>query len=451
MYKKTFVKAVAALLALLLLSGCAAAELPNDSPNIIDGENVSVNGVRVPVDGDIMKANSMRKTFELVKTDGVIALSASDVGDDTAARTLAQHINDFGYRLTAMADDGGSFVFSPFSVYAALASLSNGATGTAYDQMQAALYPQGISRDEFNKAAGELLALLVSEPSHGLEQQQYEFAIATLVTVDEKYYLDEDFAETAKKSFRADVAKAKFSQPDAKDYLNEWAAEATRGLIPQLFSDAIDPDTAVILMNSVYFHGGWVNKFYDGLTEEEVFHGKDGDRNVQMMQREGITRYFENEMLQSVRMYYRGGAFMDVYLPKEGYSPEEVLASLGELDAEYSDYQGLLKLPRFKTEYGVELDDAIKNLGMTDIYSGGLEKLAVGPFDIELTSVFQKAAIEVDEEGTTAAAVTALIASATGMPVTNGTFEMICDRPFIYSISVDMGEWEQVLFVGAER
>ncbi len=432
-------KAIAVLLMTAVLAGCAVQASPGSDGNIIDRGN-GQGGAFVPIEN----------IFELAQTESAEPVSPKDISDYSGAKNLARIINEFGYELTGLIDEGKSFIFSPFSVYVALGNLANGATGSAYDQMKAALYP-GLSAEDFNKAAGELLALLVKSAGDDPDYTGYELAIASLVATDEKYTLNENFAKLAAKAFRAQTAKARFADPNVKDHVNEWADEATFGLIPELFASEIDPSTAALILSSVYFSGKWVHEFDPDFTKDEIFHGNEGDITVSMMQKQGFMLYFEDESLQSVRLPYFGGAYMDIFLPKEGVSVEDVLAGLEGLMAEYKTYEGDLKLPKFKTEFGAKLNDAIKALGIEDVFGGGLENLATGPDELFLSEAFQKAVIEVDEKGTKAAAVTALIVAATGAIMPQGNFEMICDRPFVYTISANIDGQPQVLFIGAQR
>jgi serine protease inhibitor len=436
---KFFNKAIAILLMTAILAGCTVQASPDGGGNIIDSNDLQ-GGAFVPLD-DI---------FELAQTESADPVSPRDISDYSGAKKLAVAINEFGYELTGLIDDGKSFIFSPFSVYVALGNLANGATGSAYDQLKEALYP-GMSAEEFNKAAGELLALLVRSAGNDPEYIGYELAIASLVATDEKYTLNENFAQLAAKAFRAQTARARFADPNVKDHVNEWADEATFGLIPELFASEIDSSTAVLILSSIYFSGKWADEFSADSTKDEIFHGNEGDITVPMMQKSGNMLYFEDESLQSVRLPYYGGAYMDIFLPKEGVSVEDVLAGLEGLMAEYNTYEGNLKLPKFKTEFGAKLNDAIKALDIEDVFGGGLENLATGPDEIFLSEAFQKAVIEVDEKGTKAAAVTALIVAATGMIMPQGNFEMICDRPFVYTISASIDGQQQVLFIGAQR
>jgi serine protease inhibitor len=121
--------------------------------------------------------------FTLYELAGAAVLAADDVSGDTQAAQLAEKINQFSYQLLALVDDGKeNFVFSPFSVYMALACLSNGAVDSAYEQLRDVLYPQGMDKDAFNKACAELAALLTyreektdgatsDDPKYALENQ----------------------------------------------------------------------------------------------------------------------------------------------------------------------------------------------------------------------------------------------------------------------------------------
>ncbi|MGI5899292.1 MAG: serpin family protein [Christensenellales bacterium] len=443
-------KAIILLLMAATLSGCAVQASPGVGGNIMDNtENNSAGGAGAS-NGQGGAFVPLKDIFELAQTESAEPVSPRDVNDYSDAKMLAGVINKFGYDMISLIDEGESFIFSPFSVYVALGNLSNGATGSAYEQMKAALYPD-MSAEEFNKAMGELLALLVRNAGDDPQYSGYELAIASLVVTDEKYTLNENFAQLAARAFRAQTARARFADPDVKDHVNEWADEATFGLIPELFSEPIDPSTAAVILSSIYFSGKWFNEFNLDYTKDEIFHGAEGDVTVPMMQRNGDMLYFEDDSLQSVRLPYYGGAYMDIFLPKEGVSVEDVLVGLDGLYAEYKTYEGELKLPRFKTEKKTDLKEAIHALGIEDVFRGGLENLATGPDEILLSDAFQKAVVEVDEEGTKAAAVTALIVRAVGAIMPEGTFEMICDRPFAYTINVNVDGRQQVLFIGAQR
>jgi len=425
----------------LFLSGCTSA--PQIKPSSTPAETIY---------------GTLDGSFKLKKVEPV-PLNYEDIDyNATDAGKIAERINTFSKELTQLAaKKEENLLVSPFSVYMTLACLVTGAEGATYDQLKALLYPEGMNDEEFQKACGDLICMLCGKPQdqnmngqNGVDPNStLKIEIASLVCGDKDMPIQKSFAQRAKEYFNADLAAADFKDPAATEAVNEWARQATKGLIEQLFGEPIDPDTVLLLANSLYFEGLWKWEFDKADTKEELFHGTSKEAAVPFMEHCGMQMYCETPLFQATRQYYYGGAYMEIFLPKDGATIEQVLKSTGEEDLEYSNTKGVLKLPKFTLDDDIPLEDILKELHLDNLFIGGITKIADDNRELYCTDAFQKSRIEVDEAGTKAAAVTVMVFAETSMmEPSSSTFEMIVNRPFVYRICAQAGQTPQTLFVG---
>ena len=218
-------------------------------------------------------------------------------------------------------------------------------------------------------------------------------------------------------------------------------SDKTKGKIPRLLDD-ISQNEVLFLINAIYFKGKWRDAFERNDTRDGPFHGADGqDRTVPLMWQEGELQYAETDVYQAVDLLYGNGAFaMTVLLPRTGVTPAEVLAGLNPeswttLAQRFNEAEVTLTLPRFRLEYARRLNDDLVALGMGIAFStasADLYRIAdVRPERLYLTRVDQKTFVEVNEEGTEAAAATGVGVGVTSAPM---SVEMQVDRPFVFAI-----------------
>lgn len=353
--------------------------------------------------------------------------------------TLNSKISQLGFSVGKQVTSD-SYIFSPLSLYVALAALSEGASGTTYNQLVSALYPDGVSRSDFCNDCRYLLECMGGAT-------YFELNTNTLATVNDNYTVKDSFVQSIADNFLGHTAAADFSDADLKAQLNSWVSEQTNGLIPELITDDIDPELAMILINTVYFKGSWSNAFDAAANYESSFKGTSGDTTKTFMSKTATMTYAENDIFQAVRLPYNGGAYMNVYLPKDGYTTTDVYAFLenNDLTDLFSEREGHLALPMFSTETSLPLDDILKSIGLTDMYDGGLTDIVEEDEELVVSSVLQKAKIIVDENGTEAAAATEIMVEGSAFPVTEEPpFEMIADHPFFYTVTYN----DTVLFLG---
>jgi serpin B len=241
-----------------------------------------------------------------------------------------------------------------------------------------------------------------------------------------------------------------FGNPASLGTINSWMNDATAGRIPSIL-DAISGQDVMFLIDAVYFKGRWRDRFDPGQTGAATFHGATGDRPMQLMHRTGNVRFFATGDLQAADLPYGNSAFaMTVLLPREGLSVEAVAASLQTNQSFFSTDQFQetdvdFALPRFKLEWQRALNDDLKALGMHDAFDTAADFTRMSPRGRELfiSLVKQKTFVEVNEEGTEAAAVTSVGIGVTALPVRP---VMHVDRPFVFVIRERLSG--TILFVG---
>jgi serpin B len=220
--------------------------------------------------------------------------------------------------------------------------------------------------------------------------------------------------------------------------INGWCAQKTHGKIDEILSE-ISPNAVMYLINALYFKGVWQYQFDKTLTQNETFHNFDGTQTQVPMMNETISaNYFANTQFEVVELPYGNGAFsMVVVLPKNGVSVDDVINSFTPdtwqtlLSSMNTVDKITVKLPRFKTEYKRKLNDDLKALGMTSMFSNANLSEINPDEDLYVSMVLQKTFAEVNEEGTEAAAVTVIGIETTSVPEPL-VFE--ANRPFLYFI-----------------
>ncbi|HRK22741.1 MAG TPA: serpin family protein, partial [Fimbriimonadaceae bacterium] len=232
-------------------------------------------------------------------------------------------------------------------------------------------------------------------------------------------------------------------------------SEATQEKIKQIV-DKIPPEMVLYIVNAVYFKGGWQDPFDAKQTSDREFTPFDGKvKTVPMMHQTGEYEYQKTDKFAMARLPYGTGRLgMFVMLPNQGVPVADVVKQLNakNWDAwtpKFKKLEGKIGLPKFKLEYSTSLNDALKALGMTEAFEAGkanFKGIAADP-PLFISNVGHKTFVEVNEEGTEAAAVTDVAVAATAAPIApKETFELIANRPFVYAI-VDK-QTGAILFLG---
>ncbi|HET7190246.1 MAG TPA: serpin family protein, partial [Gemmatimonadaceae bacterium] len=326
--------------------------------------------------------------------------------------------NDFSFSLfKAVNSSPDSNVFtSPLSASFALGMTMNGAAGTTYDQMRSALGFGTTSEAEINGGYKGLVAML-----RGLDPQ-VDLRIANSIWYDKTQAVNPSFVETSRNYFDAQVTALVFSDPASVTKINDWVSAATAQKIPKIV-DALEQDLVMVLVNAIYFKGSWRERFDPAQTIDAPFHGVAGDQPAKLMHRTGTMGHLSTTDYDAVDLPYGNSAFtMTVVLPQAGTSVEAVASSL-QSEA-WSTAMGQLRtvdvdlyLPRFRMEWSRTMNDDLKSLGMRDAFvDGGADFSRIAPNGLFISYVKQKSYVDVNEEGTEAAAATAVGISVTSAP-----------------------------------
>jgi len=336
----------------------------------------------------------------------------------------------------AREQEHANVVLSPFSASMALGMTMNGTAGDTYDQMQAMLGFDGLSRDEVNASYRGLLDMLLDlDP-------QVELNIANSVWAREGMPFLQSFYDVVEQYFDADARSLDFDRPDAEDVINAWVAENTNDRIEQIV-EQVDSYAMMFLINAVYFKADWREQFKLADTRPAPFRRDDGTSvEVPMMSASDMpVRLGSVDGVQIGELPYGGDAFtMVLVVPQEGAS---VASLVSTLDADtWNRWVGSLgtlrdapvSMPRYEVEWKGVLNETLQALGMTDAFRDGIADfslLAEQPFARELfvREVVQKTWLRVDEEGTEAAAATSVGVGVTSMPL-----GLRVDRSFLMAI-----------------
>jgi serpin B len=374
-------------------------------------------------------------------------LLAQDVPAEDIAAVVAGH-NDFAldiYRYLAAAGDGDIFL-SPFSISSAMSMTYAGARGTTAAEMASALHFD-LPADRFHPAAGALLADLTGE-----DRLQYELSIANRLWGQTGFPWKTEFLNTAQDHYQAGLGELDFmGSPDpSRLTINAWVAEQTQGRIEDLLpAGSITEDTRLVLTNTIYFLGEWTNPFPSQLTVQGVFHSSATENvEIPMMHQSEFFPYLETDEFQLLEMPYKGGDIsMLVLLPTDPAGLAELESSLDAdmLDSAIASLASThlaVTLPKFGTTSDFGLKEALQELGMPAAFSDGADFSGLTDIvQLKISDVLHKAYLNVDEEGTEAAAATGVIIEPTSVP---DPFD--ADHPFLFLIRDN--QTESILFMG---
>lgn len=353
-----------------------------------------------------------------------------------AQQAQVENSNEFAWKFFKEVSKGEQedvFV-SPLSVTYALGMLSNGAVGDTQKEILEGLEFRSGKVEDINSLCHQLM---IESPKLDKSTQ---LSMANAVVVNKKIQLQPTFQSVVKKQYDALVASKDFGSPATLSFINQWASDHTQGMVPKIL-ERINPDGVSYLLNALYFKGIWYRQFDKKHTQQESFTQTDGKKlTVKMMHQK--ERFFaaENDNYQTVVLPYGNGSYeMVVLLPREGKDLSSLLQTMDakkwkdNLKSTYSSKVDL-KLPRFTSAYTREMNDVLKLLGMNMMFDrekADLTKMSVAKAFV--STVLQKAKIEVDEEGSKAAAVT-VVETAPTATAPSKPIIFHANRPFMYAI-----------------
>ncbi|AWV97795.1 serpin family protein [Arcticibacterium luteifluviistationis] len=382
----------------------------------------------------------MKKTFFTILLGTILLMNSCTVNSPSPQGVDVTLDAEFSKRTTSFAFDflkelekeevDETFFVSPLSLHMALGMLLNGADTQSKEELIKTLNLEGLDMDLINSSYLELVdklpnvdPLVTNELANSLWQRN-------------GFDVEDDFKAVLKEYFKAELYEENFDQGTLTK-INQWASDNTNAKITKVLEE-ISADQVLFLMNALYFKGDWANQFDKDKTFEDSFNGKSGLVKVDMMANLDTFAYADMGSFKAVDLPYGNQKYgMRVLLPKEN----DVSALLNSLDEDV--WKGIdekmyvqkldLKLPKFKMEYEIKLNDILKNMGMPSLFSNAadLSKITAPAGKIRVGFVKQNSFVAVDEEGTEAAAVTTIGIELTSVPSYPSFY---VNKPFLFFI-----------------
>jgi len=345
--------------------------------------------------------------------------------------------------VSALATNPNTF-FSPLSLNLALGMLYNGASGDTRTEMAEVLGMADFSEIEINEYYQKMSqSLLNIDPLT-------DISIANSIWYRSGYPVKQPFIDINQNYFDAVVKALDFDRPDAAAIINKWCADNTKDRIKEIIKSSIGNDVMMYLINALYFKSKWQYEFDKANTKQDDFTLADNQKKkADMMEQTTDLPYYADQHMQCVEMPYGNQAFsMVVILPGNDMDVDGLIDYLDNtvwqkiVDNLYPRNVHL-KLPRFKIECDIELNDPVKNVGMQRIFMGGFANISDG--DLAVSNIKQKTFVEVNEEGTEAAAVTVIEIVETSIGP-GSSVPFYANRPFLYLIKEK--STGAILFIG---
>ncbi|MBD2845730.1 serpin family protein [Paenibacillus sp. IB182496] len=341
-------------------------------------------------------------------------------------------------------------LISPTSIATIFALVANGARGATRDQMLETLGMHQLSPEVINE--GHLVLADLLEHMKG----EVELKLANSIWAREGVALREPFAAIGRQSYGAEAVEVDFEAPETAQRINEWVSAHTAARIDRIVSPELIKDQQLLLINALAFEGNWSAPFDEAQTRPAPFYAADGTSvQAETMHAKGWYGYQEGEGYQAIRLPYRGSdAALHLVLPAPGaelgtWVQELTLECWSELLDGYAYRQVELALPKFALEDEILLNEALESLGMNEPFDAAKADFgALAEQDLYVDAVKHKTRLEVDEQGTVAAAVTS-VGMAASAPPEQAPAVMRVDRPFFLALVAE--EYSELLFAGTVR
>ena len=363
--------------------------------------------------------------------------------NDPDVKLLVKGLNEFAidlYKEIAKTEKGNIF-FSPFSISSALAMTYAGARGKTAEEMAKVLhFPPELTKDNGKRLHAAVSLLTRNAQAKGTElakQDSFILTVANALWVQKGMRLREDFLQVTRRAYEAGLAEVDFRGAPGKatEIINRWVEKETNRKIQDILPPGlVTSNTPMVLTNAIYFKGTWLDQFKPYLTSDAPFMvgGKKPTKVPTMMKESDEFLYAEEESFRTLVLPYLGGrASMVVLLPRANDGIEELGKRLDaaaiDKTARKARRDGLaVWLPKYKTTWAKDLMDNLGGLGLVhvDDFSGITDETG-----LSLAFVLHKAFVDVNEEGTEAAAATAV-----GLNESANRMEFRVDHPFLYII-----------------
>lgn len=443
-----------ALIAIVVFSGCGKDnELAEESVSD-PTQNREIQKIMEPTETE--KSNDDSTVVYMLPKTASIELT-------TEQRGYVAQSNEFAFTLYRSINKNETLrdksnITSPLSLGFVLGMLGDGAQGQTLDEIRSLL--------EFGKA--DMMEInnffkTIIEESPNIDES-VTLKITNMVAYDNEVMMEEAYIQDMQTFYHAETPMLDFGdKPIAAKYINDWSYEKTEGMIPKVINEEnISENTILALLNAICFKATWTNKFDISNTKSESFSSSKGLSNLLMMHNKAMINYAQNEIYTMVDLPYGSGDkwSMKVLLPNKGKTVNDVVNSLSQTNWQDACKHLMptivdLKLPRFKIETNIELNDILAALGAPTMFDPQnadfslISKNFKKSDDKQLwvSLVKQVAAAEVNEEGTKLAAVSIELMEGTSVAPVPDTADFHANRPFVYIIQEASSG--AIFFIGA--
>ena len=450
------------LVILALLNSCSptiTVNTPSATPSVIVTSpsptsliNSSSSPLPVATSTPIpIPSNLSTLSFEEIKqiTDSNIVKADNTFGINLYKEIVKEQVNE-------------NLFISPVSVALAMHITYNGADGNTKDEMTKTLKLDNLSLENVNSLNNLLVKKLIN-PSADIRLD-----VANSLWFDKnRFTFKDDYKKNVTNYYNAESNERNFSDPATVTAINNWASQNTNGKIPEVIK-GIDKDVVGYLINAVYFKADWTEKFDKTQTELREFTLADGSKkNVMMMSDFRTYKYFNKARssypnpydptlgFEGIELTYgkEANVSLIMFLPDAKSSLEKFYSQLNEENLEkwlggFYRNEGYISFPKFKNEWNRNISNNIRNMGIREAFSpltAQFEKMGTSSLgNVYISKVLHNSYVDVNEEGTEAAAVTVIeTAAASSAP----TARFVADRPFFYIIRDN--QTKSILFMGA--
>ncbi|XP_074604217.1 serpin B4-like [Brevipalpus obovatus] len=350
-------------------------------------------------------------------------------------------------------DDKNIFV-SPIGIIVLYTIILEGARGETADQIMEVFH----LKDQFRNSKDARIAIkeLIKRLNKG--DEDLTIKMANKAVINENIELKQQFRKIIQKNYSALIEQGDLTKNAIIRKLNKWVSQETNKLIPQMFTQPFGGDTVLILLNVLYFKGLW-DRVFEPCKKKQYFHNLDGTKSkVRMMEnwdKEYVFTHLEEEKLKIVRLPYKKGASMYIFMPLE---VNGIQAFIDNLDAQkmqkymqpsWITLLSPMRMPLFRLEDSHNLSQILPEMGLSLPFSHSADLTGITDDSLNVSSSVQKTVIIVDEKGTEAVAVTCIVTVQCERIVPVPSDQFILDRPFIFFIRDE--EIRINLFVGVVK
>ncbi len=370
---------------------------------------------------------------------------------DEKSAQLIEADNAFGFDIFQKIREESTdenLMISPLSISVALAMAYNGADGETKTEMENAMKLNGLTIEQINASYEMLIDALQSL------DKDVVFEIANAIYSHQGFPVKQSFYDINNMYYHAEVNSLDFGNPSTIQTINNWVANKTHDKIEKII-DSLSPDARMVLLNAIYFYGTWTKEFDENGTKMLNFRMADSSyKEVAMMSKEDKVEYSTNPLFSAVKLPYGTGQYnMIVMRPAEGKTSQNLIDELNvenwkDWDKDFELTENVIvTMPRFKYAFELQLNNVLKKMGMLKAFhSNEADFSKISDQFLYISSVIHKSYIDVNETGTEAAAVTAIVFETTSVGPGPQKIYFTVDKPFVYAITEkDTGA---ILFIG---